>query len=475
MSTDHFDYRSWIMAQKPSCGEVEKVDDNHFQIVTAYALAQINFYQIENEPEVIEFRIERTKDGEVVFFLHFHADPEEHAKALFEQMIEVLQETGKHHATRILLCCTAGLTTSYFAMALNEAAKALKLDWSFDAVSVSEVYTQGLHFDCVLVAPQIGFQQKKIASVLKDIPVLTIPAVIFGAYDAGACISFVQNGMKEFHETLEEKARQHILHHDENSHVILSIAVLPDVRRTIIRYRLYDHGAVAKTGEVIKPVFYLEDLYDVIETNLCSCRGPVPEMISIALPGIIHEGKMDLPPTRTIDLTKYGNHFAIEQFFRDRYHQPVYFYNNVNAAALGWYSAQNEYENIVFHSQPYGWRMGGEGIIVNGHLVTGAHSAAGEVKYIVPLFSGLSDIPHWVETPDQMVPIVARDIVGAVTYLDPEVVCVRSDMTPYMDEIEKELEKFLPADHIPHLIKIDNMDEYVLLGTMLLCLLEKQA
>ena len=81
MSTHHFDYRSWIMEQNTPCGRVSRVDDNHFEIVTAYALAQIQFYQVENEPEIIEFRIERVKDGEVVFFLHFHADPEEHSKA----------------------------------------------------------------------------------------------------------------------------------------------------------------------------------------------------------------------------------------------------------------------------------------------------------------------------------------------------------------------------------------------------------
>ena len=473
MSTHHFDYRSWIMEQNTPCGRVSRVDDNHFEIVTAYALAQIQFYQVENEPEIIEFRIERVKDGEVVFFLHFHADPEEHSKALFAEMVEVLKETGKHHETRILLCCTAGLTTSYFAMGLNEAAHALKLDWTFEAVSVSDVYARGMQFDCVLVAPQIGFQQKKIADVLKDIPVLTIPAQVFGAYDAGACITFVQEGIKQFHASLEERARRHILHHSDNDHVILSIAVLPDVRRTLIRSRLYDHGRVADSSEAIKPVFYLEDLFDVIETSLCPSEGIKPEMIGIAIPGIIHGGTMDLPPSNSIDLTKYGNHFAIEQFFRDRYHLPVYIFNNVNAAALGWYSAQDTYQNIVFHSQPYGWKMGGEGIIVNGRLLSGKNSSAGEVKYIVPLFSGLDDVGSSVCTPDQMVRVVARDIVGAVTYLDPQVICLRSDMTPYPEEIRKELEKFLPESHIPQLIKIENMDEFVMLGTMILCLLQQ--
>ena len=117
--------------------------------------------------------------------------------------------------------------------------------------------------------------------------------------------------------------------------------------------------------------------------------------------------------------------------------------------------------------------MGGEGIIVNGRLLSGKNSSAGEVKYIVPLFSGLDDVGSSVCTPDQMVRVVARDIVGAVTYLDPQVVCLRSDMTPYPEEIRKELEKFLPESHIPQLIKIENMDEFVMLGTMILCLLQQ--
>ena len=71
------------------------------------------------------------------------------------------------------------------------------------------------------------------------------------------------------------------------------------------------------SSEAIKPVFYLDDLFDVIETSLCASEGIKPEMIGIAIPGIIHGGTMDLPPSNSIDLTKYGNHFAIEQFFRD--------------------------------------------------------------------------------------------------------------------------------------------------------------
>ena len=89
------------------------------------------------------------------------------------------------------------------------------------------------------------------------------------------------------------------------------------------------------------------------------------------------------------------------------------------------------------------------------------------------MLKDLVDIPRRVQTPEQMVKVVAADLIGACTYLDPQVICIRSHMTPDIDAIREEMEKHLSADHIPDFVYIDVMDEYVLLGTMILCLQEE--
>lgn len=55
-------------------------------------------------------------------------------------------------------------------------------------------------------------------------------------------------------------------------------------------------------------------------------------------------------------------------------------YNDANAAALGEYSTvSNDYQNMLFVT--LGTGVGG-GIIINGHLVEGAHGAAGEIGHM---------------------------------------------------------------------------------------------
>ena len=46
-------------------------------------MAQVNFYNMALDPEIVEFHIENKADGETLFFLHFHAMEREHATSSF--------------------------------------------------------------------------------------------------------------------------------------------------------------------------------------------------------------------------------------------------------------------------------------------------------------------------------------------------------------------------------------------------------
>ena len=49
----------------------------------------------------------------------------------------------------------------------------------------------------------------------------------------------------------------------------------------------------------------------------------------------------------------------------------VFVYNNANAAVVGFSLEHPEYDNIIFHSQPFGFGVGGQGIISNGKVIRG--------------------------------------------------------------------------------------------------------
>lgn len=470
-----FDFRNWI---KDQSGEykLDASDPDHLKLNTEYAAAEINFYELENEPEIAEFRIYNHKDDEVKFFLHFQTDEEAHAKSLFAEMTEVLVSLKEQQSTQILLCCSAGLTTSFFAEKLNETAKAMDLDYVFSAKDVNSVYTEGFHYDAVLVAPQVGFLLKRISSVLQDQLVMQIPTQIFGSYNAGACVEMVKNALQERKKSAEEKALEHISHDISNDKTLLIIAVMPDVNGSWIRYRLYDHGRNCLDEEVIKKTITLHDITDIIDTRRCSCNGKMDiDAIGIAIPGMIIQGRLEILGSirrmSELDLQNgEGDGFHILDYFKQRYKIPVFINNNVNAAAIGYYGQQDHYKNIIFHSQPVGYKSGGQGIVINGNLVEGAHQSAGELRFVINHLEEVKQIANVVRTPDEMVKIVAAGIAVGCVSCDPELVCVRSCMTPDMDEIRNELKKYMPESHMPELVHITNIDEYVLLGEMILSL-----
>ncbi len=134
---------------------------------------------MDPDPEIVEFHIQNKADDETTFFLHFHATDRNHATGLFAEMVDALMALEHQQTTEVLLCCTAGMTTSFFASKLNEVAQTLGLNWSFSAVSVDEVYEKGADKAAVLVAPQIGYEHARITQSLPDVPVLLIPTATF--------------------------------------------------------------------------------------------------------------------------------------------------------------------------------------------------------------------------------------------------------------------------------------------------------
>ena len=69
--------------------------------------------------------------------------------------------------TKVLLCCSGGLTTSYFAREINEANKLLKNAIEVSAVGYNQLYQIGKQFDIIFLAPQISYLHVQIQSILK--------------------------------------------------------------------------------------------------------------------------------------------------------------------------------------------------------------------------------------------------------------------------------------------------------------------
>lgn len=465
-----FDFRNWIREQKgPYVLKIE--DNNHYKIETDYGISEINFYQIENDEEVVELRNTDKKTDTTKFFLHFQPVSEEHCRELFNEMISSLLSLKDQQTTRVLLFCTAGLTTSFFAEKLNDISKLLEMNYEFHAVSVNDVYACAKDYDVILIAPQVAYAETNLKKRIPDKLILRIPTAVFATYNANGCIEFVRDSLKEY-RSQKKKKKEHCCNcKNKQKGKLLVIAIAPSETDTRMNYRVYANGEIIEERAVMKRTINLKDLEDVIEVQVLRNKEIPFDSISIAVPGVISKGRLDLKRKDVMDLQgNLDNMFNISNYFEKKTGIPVCVENNANCAALGWYKSQDEYENVCFMSLPNGWLTGGQGIIANGELIRGAHGIAGELRYVINQMQIENPInlnPYHLDTVRQ---IVTKSILMNVAIMDPEVVVVRCEMLPYPEEIKEDLKRYLPEDRIPEIVHIDDFNEYVMNGQFHLCL-----
>lgn len=53
--------------------------------------------------------------------------------------------------------------------------------------------------------------------------------------------------------------------------------------------------------------------------------------------------------------------------------------------------------------------------------------------------------------------------------MGPELIVYCCGLIPQIEELKKEIEKYIPKEYIPDIKKIDYLQNYILLGQMILC------
>lgn len=145
---------------------------------------------------------------------------------------------------------------------------------------------------------------------------------------------------------------------------------------------------------------------------------------------------------------------------KHRYKQRVLVKNDVYMGAIGAYIKHMQYDTIVLLYQPSQMIFSRLGIVVNGHLVEGKSSIAGQSCFM-PLIEH-EDFKNGrsVKGRSRRLVIEIQNIIGV---LNPEaiVVCAQGIDEHY---IEKELLKTFKMNDMPYLIYIDHFIDEVMLG-----------
>ena len=474
-------FRTHVQSATVAGCTVTQVDDDHIVLAADHATGRVTFYDLGDEfGEIVELSIvDPDCPDDPKFFLHFELDDEVRAQELFAEMTDQLEQSERYVTTRVLLCCTAGLTTTMFANRLQEAAKTLSLDYRFEAIPLEQAKAQGGDFDAVLLAPQVGYQRKSVMEAFPDAVVVQIPPKVFATYDAGACLKLVMHLLSDNTVFPTEDANDLKLVRDiTNDKKIMVISVVKRPENTWMGWRIYDRGKIATYGSVTKCFHDMRDVEDLLATlPLRGWKVSDLDAVGVAVPGIVNRGTV-LDTYRALANGRKGEvlrtHYELGRTLSEKYGTKIFVDNNANAAAVGCYVSQDEYDSVILHTQQTGYLVGGQGIVVDGHLVKGRRNFAGELG---PLFRGLREGVGYDEqlawTPEGLRKVVAPILAADVSLVAPDAIYVAVDLLDDMDALREELSRYFEdfqRDCLPDLIHVTDYRERIALGELALCL-----
>lgn len=458
-------FKKWVLAQESPDYKLylSKKDENVIVIETDYCHGEVSFYPMD----IIQLSVVSKSTEDHLFYLHFQMHTLDHAMGLFEEMIESIQNAAHNTTVHILLCCTSGLTTGYFAERLNDSSKLLSLNYEFTAVPYGELYRVASKYDIILLAPQISYIHDTAQKILTNKTVLKIPAKVFAAYDVRQLFTeidtYLNPPVPDKKEVSHEIAAYKPLPLKRQIQIKSKILTITLIREDFYQFhfasRVYDTDvSILMDEDVIKHRFSLSDIYDICDTAFA--RYPDIEMIGFAMPGIINRGR--------VTLTQLGlNDVDIIDSLTKKYSRTFILYNDANAIVLGYYASQEKYNSISLLFQPYVGSAGGVGSIHEGRLIEGREHVAGEVQYLPS--NKDRDPSILCKTPEGTLEWCARTVTSIISILGPDVFLLCSPLIIRADSLRREIEKYIPKRYIPEIVLIDNLREYMLLGQLILC------
>lgn len=451
-------FKEWVLMQDQANYKI-RLDSHNANIIvieTNYSYSEVTF----NTMNIIELSVTNTFTNEIEFYLHFQMKTMKHAIELFHEMLESIHKLIHRPITKILLSCSGGMTTSFFAEKMNEAAKLLYLNFEVSAIGYNQLYNVGGDYDVIMLAPQISYMHAKVQEILKDQVVIKIPPQVFAKYDVGKTLGIIRDAMDQRKASqIEPTAPISLFKAVHNDVKILTLSLFRNSNRVHIAYRVYgEQNDILLDNEIIKSNVVIQDIFDVLDTVFLKYKDL--NVIGISTPGIINDGFVSSSNVNGFsDIDLYN-------ILTQRYQQSFIITNDVNTAAVGYYASQDRYSSITFLFQPTSF-YAGAGTIINGQLIKGRLHLAGEVQYLPLNLSNDKLILN--KTPEGAIELVAKTILSIISVISPDAIILSCVLIPQVHELKKELERYVPAQYVPDIIKVEDIQEYILLGLMILC------
>ncbi|MGX8680378.1 MAG: PTS sugar transporter subunit IIB [bacterium] len=188
-----FYFKKWIYYQLITRDDLMTRFDDHQVVIEGYGKKGLITYW--DEIDIVEEEI--YEEGQLIFYLHYNMDHYHIAVDLFHQMIKRMVITERQEARRILLCCSGGMTSSYFKMKMNEYFILNHIPYICEASSFDEMMEVADEYDLILIAPQMRFALYDAATRLPHSHFATVPPSMFAHYDCTGLYNLIEENFKE--------------------------------------------------------------------------------------------------------------------------------------------------------------------------------------------------------------------------------------------------------------------------------------
>lgn len=165
---------------------IEQYDERTFKIFYKNRVARFVVWPIG----VIE---EAINEGDnLLFYLHYQFYNFHFSKDLFYRMINKLTEEVNQEEQKILLCCSGGMTTGFFAEKMNKYSVLNQLKYHFHATSAHDLDNVYNDYEVILLAPQLRYKVFEFTEKYKPSIVMSIDPVTFATYDCQALLKQIE-------------------------------------------------------------------------------------------------------------------------------------------------------------------------------------------------------------------------------------------------------------------------------------------
>lgn len=185
-------FKKWIYFQLKNNPRLTFQENDHgFDIEYKNKKAHIEIWSMGIIEETITYK------DQTLFYLHFQLRDYGFAMDMFERMINKLLEEEKNINRTVLLCCTGGMTTSFFAEKMNKYCELNRLSYHFQATAIYNLDSVHQDYELILLAPQLRYKILELTSMYKPTTLKTIDPETFATYDCQKLLETVEDFYEE--------------------------------------------------------------------------------------------------------------------------------------------------------------------------------------------------------------------------------------------------------------------------------------